>query len=46
MDIKIKDKKGVFFTMVIIMYNPITDEELEYIAYNNIVDIINGTYSS
>ena len=34
----------LFFTMVIIRFSPITDEELEYIACNNMVDIINGTY--
>jgi hypothetical protein len=35
----------LFFTYVILLYTPITDEELEYRAYKNMYNIINGTYS-
>lgn len=34
----------LFFTNIVLQYSPITDEELEYISYNNVVKIVNGTY--
>ena len=34
----------VFFNIVVLQYSPITDEELEYIAYTNAVKIVNGSY--
>lgn len=35
----------LFFTYIILQYTPITDSELQYIIYNNMVNIVNGTYS-
>lgn len=34
----------LFFTHIIMSYTPITDEELRYVLYNNVEQIINGTY--
>lgn len=35
----------LFFTYIILLYTPITDSELQYIVYNNLIDIVNGTKS-
>ncbi|MDB4352162.1 hypothetical protein OAA60_01905 [Porticoccaceae bacterium] len=35
----------LFFTHIIMSYTPITDEEIRYLLYNNVEQIINGTYS-
>jgi hypothetical protein len=35
----------LFFNYVILQYTPISDEELQYIMYNNMYNIVNNTYS-
>ena len=35
----------LFFTHIIMSYTPISDEEIRYLLYNNVEQIINGTYS-
>lgn len=34
----------LFFTWIIMNYSPISDAELQYMLYNNIEKIVNGTY--
>jgi hypothetical protein len=33
----------LFFVNVILQYSPVTDEEIEYVAYSNMLQIVNGT---